>query len=67
MRHPTDTVRLPVRTRSDEAAGMLHDVEGWLEEIDQVLATITPHERLAKRVRRDHRTVLVGVDTMVAT
>jgi hypothetical protein len=38
MTHPTDKVRLPKRSRSEEAAEQLDTAAIWLAEIDQVLS-----------------------------
>ena len=37
MTHPTDGVRLPKRSRSEEAVEQLDTAATWLAEIDQVL------------------------------
>ena len=37
MTHPTDKVRLPVRSRSERATEKLNTAADWLAEIDQVL------------------------------
>jgi hypothetical protein len=42
MTHPTDRVRLPKRSRSEEATEQLDTAAVWLAEIDQVLDESNP-------------------------
>ena len=56
MTHPTDRVRLPKRSRSEEAAEQLDTAATWLAEIDQVLDEARP--------KSDEPEVLIDLEEM---
>lgn len=58
MTHPTDRVRLPKRSRSEEAAERLDTAATWLAEIDQVLSEVR-----VKRGKADSTTPDLAVET----